>query len=67
MTRGLSHFRQADLVKALRAMRAAGVKAERIEVAVDGKINIVLAENCSNKNENPWDEVLRGSKDENQI
>jgi hypothetical protein len=61
MTRTLPHFPQADLARMLKAVRAAGMKAERIERAVDGKINIILAENGNSKNENPWDEVLEQS------
>jgi hypothetical protein len=61
-TRGLSHFRQADLTRTVRALMAAGVKIERVEVAVDGKVNVVVTSNGKEET-NPWDEVL---EDEDQ-
>jgi hypothetical protein len=40
-TRGASHFRQADLTRAVRAIEAAGKKVSRVEILTDGKLVIV--------------------------
>jgi hypothetical protein len=65
MTRTLSHFRQADFVRAVRACKAAGVKVERIDIAVDGKISVFVKRNGNTENINTWDEVL-GDHDRDQ-
>lgn len=44
MARGPSTFRQADITKAVKAVRAAGVDIARVEVAKDGRIVIVTGE-----------------------
>jgi hypothetical protein len=41
MARAPSTFRQADVTKAVKAVRAAGVDIVRVEVARDGRIVIV--------------------------
>jgi len=41
MSRRAATFRQADVTKAVKAVAAAGVEIQRIEVARDGKIVIV--------------------------
>jgi len=54
-------FKQSDLVRALKAARAAGVDIARFEIE-NGKIIIVtgkpavIEDNATNTN--PWDEVL---------
>jgi hypothetical protein len=63
--RGLSHFRQVDLTRTVRALKAAGVRIEHVEVGVDGKVNIVVTNNGKEET-NPWDEVLN-DEDQTQV
>ena len=50
-------FRQADVARALRAARAAGVQIARVEIDRDGKIVVVVGEPArDDKNRNEWDE-----------
>ncbi len=42
MPRGPSTFRQADLTRAIKGARDAGVEVTRAEIAKDGKIIIVM-------------------------
>ena len=59
MTRGASHFRQADLTRAIKGLQAAGVKIERVEVGVDGSLVLHVEQNGKKKAvRNPWDQVL---------
>jgi hypothetical protein len=44
MARAPSTFRQADVTKAVKAVRSAGVDIVRVEVTRDGRIVIVTAE-----------------------
>ncbi len=44
MSRSPSTFRQADLTRAIKAARNAGVEVARAEIAKDGKIIIVIGE-----------------------
>jgi hypothetical protein len=44
MARAPSTFRQQDVTRAVKALRAAGVNIVRVEVTKDGKIVIVTAE-----------------------
>ena len=44
MARAPSTFRQADITKAVKAVRSAGVDVVRVEVARDGRIVIVTGE-----------------------
>ena len=44
MARAPSTFRQQDVTRAVKAVRAAGVDIVRVEVAKDGRIVIVTAE-----------------------
>jgi hypothetical protein len=41
MSRARQHFRQSDLVKAIKAAAAAGLSVGRVEVSPDGRIIIV--------------------------
>lgn len=43
MARGPSRFRQTDLVRAIRATKAAGEEVSRIEVDSAGRLRIILA------------------------
>ena len=43
MARAPSTFRQADITKAVKAVRSAGVDIVRVEVTKDGKIVIITA------------------------
>jgi hypothetical protein len=42
MARGRCTFRQKDVTRALRATVAAGIEVQRVEVAQDGKIVLVV-------------------------
>ena len=66
MARASSTFRQQDLIRAIRAVVAAGVGIARVEVDRAGKISIIAlgAEPASEggKGPNEWDTVLRYDK-----
>lgn len=60
MGHGPCTFKEADLVRALKAARKAGIDVARAEVAKDGKIVLVLkkdAEAPSISERNEWDEI----------
>ena len=59
MARAPSTFRQADVTKAVKAVRSAGVDIVRVEVTKDGKIVIITAPaTAPNQAEgNEWDRV----------
>jgi hypothetical protein len=59
--RGNCHFRQADLLRAVRAIEAAGKTVTRVEVLPNGKLVIVTGKPGENEaeTENPWDRVLK--------
>jgi hypothetical protein len=58
MARAPANFRQADVVRALRAAKAAGVDIARIEIDPNGKIVIVTAgEPVDRSEDNAWDRV----------
>jgi hypothetical protein len=61
MSRRPGLFRQSDLVRALRAARAAGVEVDRVEIDRDGKLVIVVAGKAAKEppGSNEWDEVLK--------
>ena len=59
MSRGSSAFRQADLARAVKALRAAGVGVVRVEIERD-KITIVAGKPGETEQENSmnsWDGV----------
>jgi hypothetical protein len=47
-----------------RALKAAGIKEYRLEFGVDGKFAVVVRHGGKEESINPWDVVLKGSKDE---
>jgi formyltetrahydrofolate synthetase len=59
MSRGPCSFKQSDITKAVKAVVAAGVQVERVEVDKAGKIIIVTAiqpmELGENASRNEWD------------
>ena len=59
MARAPSTFRQADITKAVKAVRLAGVDIVRVEVAKDGRIVIITAAeaNPERREGNTWDSV----------
>jgi hypothetical protein len=65
MTRGNCHFRQADLTRAVKALKAAGMKIDRVEISTDGSV-MLHVEQCDKKKKikNPWDRVLNNDKDQ---
>lgn len=66
--RGRGHFRQSDVTRALRAVRAAKVEVDRVEIEKDGRVIVVV---CKKKaldfpgetERNPWDEILNNAPD----
>jgi hypothetical protein len=42
-TRGPNRFKQAEVSRCMRAVRDAGYDISRVEVAVDGKVSVVVA------------------------
>lgn len=44
-------FKQIDLTRAVRGLSAAGKEVQRIEIAPDGKIIIIVGSDHSNDNE----------------
>jgi hypothetical protein len=60
MGHGRCTFKQADVVRAVKACTKAGLEVARVEVDKDGRIIIVTGkpESNNNMNANPWDEVL---------
>jgi hypothetical protein len=58
MSRRPCIFKQRDVSKAVRAIVAAGVQIERVEVDRDGKIVIVTGKQLESLGRNEWDEVL---------
>jgi hypothetical protein len=67
MTRAVSHFRQADLARAVRALKAAHIKIERIDIAADGKLSVIVGQNGKQEEGNPWDEVLSDGDDSTPV
>jgi hypothetical protein len=58
MARAPAIFRQADVTRAFRAAKAAGVRVVRVEIDRDGKIVIVTADEQLERTEcNEWDRV----------
>ena len=57
--RGPCKFRRTDLTRAAKAIRAAGLEIERIEISREGVIVIVLGKpnQTVRSDVNPWDEV----------
>ena len=59
MARGPLTFRQQDVVRALKSVRAAGIEVTRVEIDKTGKIVMVTSKASTElpELENPWDEV----------
>jgi hypothetical protein len=58
MGRACAAFRQADVVRAIRAAKAAGVDIRRIEIDPNGKIVIIVGNGePDQREENEWDRV----------
>jgi hypothetical protein len=59
MTRGALSFRQRDVVRAVKAAKAAGIDVARIEINQSGKIVIVsgglVAQDYPDRDGNEWD------------
>jgi hypothetical protein len=60
MSRGPHTFKQADLTRAIKGARAAGINVARIEIGKDGKIVILPTQSVAALEiaQNEWDEVL---------
>jgi hypothetical protein len=61
MARAPSTFRQADLTKAVKAVRSAGVHIARVEIDKTGKIVIITADATDQpgkmREANEWDRI----------
>jgi hypothetical protein len=60
MSRGPQKFRQTDIVKAVKATKAAGLNVLRIEINPDGKIVVVpghVGASADPVDVNEWDSV----------
>jgi hypothetical protein len=60
MARGRCTFRQNDLTRAVKAVRAAGVPVAKVEVDRDGKIIVVAGQpgqTAAKAERNEWDEL----------
>lgn len=59
MPRRRTTFTKAELSRAVRGVKAAGVDVARVEIGPDGKIIVVAgsAERLRQNNENEWDNV----------
>jgi hypothetical protein len=58
---GPCRFREADVRRAIRAARAAGIEIGRIETDNDGRVSIIPKTTeppAVNEPANPWDELL---------
>jgi hypothetical protein len=54
MARRPCSFKQNDVTRALRAVSAAGGAVQRIEIAPDGRIVVVMGEPEATEPANPW-------------
>jgi hypothetical protein len=55
MARAPAIFRQSDITRAIRAVRAAGVDKVRIEISKDGQFVIIVGGELESKEPNEWD------------
>jgi hypothetical protein len=61
MSHGPQRFWKRDVIRAVRAVQAAGMTIARVEVDKDGKIIVVAGEPAkepTDKGANEWDRVL---------
>jgi hypothetical protein len=63
MTRRPSTFRQTDVKRAVKAVRAAGVEVARVVIEKDGRITVVPDAQSTGCERNDWDEVLTNVAD----
>jgi hypothetical protein len=61
MSHGALTFRQGDLTRALKAVRAAGVEVARVEVDKEGRISVIVKDGrlTEDGGSNPWDQVIK--------
>ena len=57
-------FKERDVTRAAKAVRAAGLEIARVEIAKNGAIIVVPGKADAGTPANPWDEVL--GDDENE-
>ncbi len=56
MARTASTFRQSDVERAVKAARAAGLSIGKVEVAPDGTIRVIMADQRDSAAETPYDQ-----------
>lgn len=54
-----SRFKQSDLVRAIKAAEAAGMRVGRFEIDPNGRIVVFRANAADLSGPNEWDDVLR--------
>ena len=55
MARTASTFRQSDVERAVKAARSAGLNVGKVEVAPDGTIRVIVADQAESASQNPFD------------
>jgi hypothetical protein len=63
-------FRETDVKRAVKAVRAAGVEVDRVEIEKDGRIVVFTGEPGQARDaedSNAWDEVLTNAADKRCI
>lgn len=58
LARAPCNFRERDVVRAVRAITAAGQRVCGVEFSKDGGFKVLVGEREQSDNKNPWDEVL---------
>jgi hypothetical protein len=62
VSRGRCKFKQSDVVRAIKAVAAAGAKVSRVEIDPEGKIVVVTADGATHADDDA-DEVRRWLKE----
>ncbi|CAN5348703.1 hypothetical protein BH10PSE12_BH10PSE12_18770 [soil metagenome] len=63
----MSRFRQVDITRAIKAMTAAGLAIDRVEIAIDGTVTVFAADDGQARGRpNSMDALLAGAIDKTQ-
>jgi hypothetical protein len=57
------HFKQADVVRAVKSAKAAGMKVETVEIVTEDGTTIRVLGKRDEAASNPWDQVLEDDQD----